>query len=73
MITVETATQDLIHALGNFLITLGQVRGFHDKGDHRFMSAAEVGTWAMSKEPELRAALDSLRGALAVAKIDAEE
>lgn len=73
MDTVETATNDLIHTLGNFLITLGQVRRFHEAGDTRFMSAAELGTWAMSKESDLRAALDNLRQAQNVARIDAEE
>jgi hypothetical protein len=72
--TVEAATNDLIHALGNFLgIVRNAKRNGTPKGDIVYGQRPALGVYALDKEPELSAALDALRGALAVAKIEAED
>lgn len=71
--SVETATAELMHALGNFLAIVMESRLSKEHGKPRMMDDAEVGRYAMSKEPELSAALDALRGAMSVARIETED
>lgn len=73
MVTVETATQDLIHALGNFLGIVWESRRAKEAGDPRMMDDAAIGAYALDRAPVLRASLDSLRGAMNRERIEAEE
>lgn len=72
-VSVEQATAELIHTLGNFLGIVSESRRTIESNGNVFMTAAELGGWAMMKEPELRAALDNLKHARNVARIEAED
>lgn len=73
MITVEIATDDLIHALSNYLNIVGEAHQARQAGAPCMMDDGEVGRYAMNRAPILRAALDSLRGAMSAAKIEADD
>lgn len=72
-VTVEAATNDLIHALGNYLGIVRNAKVRDAEGKSSFMDIPALGLYALDKEPELSAALDALRGAMSVARIEAEE
>lgn len=71
--TVSDATNDLIHVLGNFLGIVSESRQAQERGKLRFMTDDQIGRFAIEREPTLRAALDNLRHARNVAKIEGEE
>jgi hypothetical protein len=67
MDAVEQATINLMHALGNYVLIIGEARKSRERPGKPFMSLAEIGQYSMNREPEVRAALDALRRARALA------
>lgn len=70
---MEEATNDLLHTLGNFLGIVGDSCRAEERGMARFMSDLELGTFTRQREPELRAALDKLKHARNVERIEEDD
>lgn len=69
-LTIEQATNDLIHVLGNFLLVTGEARAAASIGIPRMLSDSELGAYVIHHEPALRLALDNLRATLIRARLD---